>query len=307
MSERPYLKFFPADWRGDPALRMCSLAARGLWADMLCIMHEAKPRGSLLINGHKVNAKQLAQLCGASAIEVAKLLGELFLAGVYSREEDGTIFSRRMRREAAKSEVGRKHVAKRWGNKVDGAAPIEQPTSEANSPPNRSDHSLESTVYSLDKERDCRAKSPTPYPEDFENQFWKPYPRTQVMSKKEALTAWKRLSEQDRRAAIAAVPLFVAFLKSKPDHPAVHACRFLSQRRFDGFVQAVADELAAQAAVLSSYRAAADSPQLLAWEAHRKRTEGRGYPRDRDGGWTFPSEWPPGHQAEGQNHASATH
>jgi hypothetical protein len=55
------------------------------------------------------------------------------------------------------------------------------------------------------------------------------------MSKAEAWRAWQRLSPDDRAAACDALPEFKAFLKSKPDHPAVHACRFLSQRRFEGF------------------------------------------------------------------------
>lgn len=37
------------------------------------------------------------------------------------------------------------------------------------------------------------------------------------------------------------------------------------------------------------------SPQLEAWDDHRKRTEGKTYPRDKAGGWTFPTEWPPDH------------
>lgn len=75
----------------------------------------------------------------------------------------------------------------------------------------------------------------TLYPEDFENEFWKVYPRTPIMSKVQALREFEKLSEEDRKAAIAAVPRFVAWLKTQKDHPAVHACRFLSQRRFDGF------------------------------------------------------------------------
>jgi hypothetical protein len=48
----PWMKFYPADWRSDPMLRLCSLAARGLWAEMICLMHEAEPYGSLLVNGN---------------------------------------------------------------------------------------------------------------------------------------------------------------------------------------------------------------------------------------------------------------
>jgi hypothetical protein len=96
----PWLKFYPTDWRADPALRMCSLAARGLWMEMLCIMHEATPYGSLRVNGRAVTDRQLAALAGG---DVDGLLAELEDAGVFSREDDGTIFSRRMQRDAEKA------------------------------------------------------------------------------------------------------------------------------------------------------------------------------------------------------------
>ena len=96
----PWLKFFPTDWRADPALRMCSLAARGLWMEMLCVMHEAEPYGTLRVNGRAVTDRQLTALAGG---EVEALLAELEEAGVFSRESDGTIYSRRMQRDAEKA------------------------------------------------------------------------------------------------------------------------------------------------------------------------------------------------------------
>jgi hypothetical protein len=104
MSRRqPWMKWYPADWRADPALRMCSIGARGLWIEMLCVMHEADPYGSLLINGTVVSEQQLATLAGIPPRQVAALLAELRAAGVFS-EDDGIIFSRRMRRDAENAE-----------------------------------------------------------------------------------------------------------------------------------------------------------------------------------------------------------
>jgi hypothetical protein len=103
MTNRPWLKFYPGDWRADPALRMCSLAARGLWIDMLCLMHEADPRGSLLVNGKPVTPQQLASLVGVSGREVNLCLSELEAAGVFSRDNDA-VYSRRMRRDTEKAE-----------------------------------------------------------------------------------------------------------------------------------------------------------------------------------------------------------
>ena len=36
---------------GDMALQSCSVAARGLWIDMLCIAHECEPYRHLTVNG----------------------------------------------------------------------------------------------------------------------------------------------------------------------------------------------------------------------------------------------------------------
>lgn len=114
MSAQPWMKFYPQDWRGEARLRAVSLAARGLWVEMLCLMHEAKPYGHLLLNGHPVTNDQLAALAGTSPDTASSLLAELEGAGVFSRNRSGVIFSRRMRRDSATSSKQRANVAKRW-------------------------------------------------------------------------------------------------------------------------------------------------------------------------------------------------
>jgi hypothetical protein len=112
----PWMKFYPADWRADLGLRQCSLAARGLWMDMLTIMHEAEPCGSLLVNRKPITVKQLSALSAAAADEVARALDELREAGVFSVDEEGTIYSRRMRRDVAKATVDRDY-GRKGGNR----------------------------------------------------------------------------------------------------------------------------------------------------------------------------------------------
>jgi hypothetical protein len=74
------------------------------------------------------------------------------------------------------------------------------------------------------------------YPEDFE-MFWRAYPTDENMSKKEAGLEWARLSPQDKLNAQRAVPGFVAYCRKHPDYRPLHACRWLKQRRFDGFLK----------------------------------------------------------------------
>lgn len=111
----PWLKFFPTDWRSDPKLRMCGLAARGLWIEMISIMHEATPYGHLLVSGLAPTDTQLAVLVGASSDQIPALCGELEAAGVFSRTREGVIYSRRMTRVAKKSAIARKN-GKNGGN-----------------------------------------------------------------------------------------------------------------------------------------------------------------------------------------------
>lgn len=116
MSESaPWMKFYPQDWRADEKLRLCSLAARGLWIEMLALMHRSERYGQLLISGRVPTDAQLAVQVGASPDEVTAMLAELSDAGVFSRAASGAIYSRRMTRDHKKAENARKN-GKKGGN-----------------------------------------------------------------------------------------------------------------------------------------------------------------------------------------------
>lgn len=109
MSKQPWMKFYPADWRADPALRACSLGARGLWIDILTLMHEASTRGHLLINGSPASTAQLASIAGCSEADVISLMTELESAGIFSRKKNGVIFSRRMEKDENRARKNREN------------------------------------------------------------------------------------------------------------------------------------------------------------------------------------------------------
>lgn len=108
----PWVKFYTSDWRSDPALKMCSMAARGLWIEMICLMHEATPYGHLLVNGQPITDAQLATLVGTSAEQITAMLGELDAAGVFSRTRSGFIYSRKLTRMAKKAATARNNGRK---------------------------------------------------------------------------------------------------------------------------------------------------------------------------------------------------
>ncbi|TXH53366.1 MAG: hypothetical protein E6Q97_13385 [Desulfurellales bacterium] len=114
MSSKTWLKFNPKDWQSDVRLKSCSLAARGLWIEMIAIMHESPRYGHLVVGEQILDAALLSALVGATTREVSELLGHLEKAGVFTKSSDGAIYSRRMVREYQRSNVNRKNVKKRW-------------------------------------------------------------------------------------------------------------------------------------------------------------------------------------------------
>lgn len=94
--KRPAFQFYPADWRKDVELRSCSVAARGLWIDVLCIAHECEPYGHMTVNGRGMTSTQIAGQVGLTSAQCAKLMQELIDNGVARKTADGVVYSKRM-------------------------------------------------------------------------------------------------------------------------------------------------------------------------------------------------------------------
>lgn len=43
--KRPAFQFYPSDWRNNANLRRCSPAARGVWVDIMCVLHDSDEYG----------------------------------------------------------------------------------------------------------------------------------------------------------------------------------------------------------------------------------------------------------------------
>ena len=108
-------KFFWNDWQGDPCLRLCGLAAQGLWMRMLCLAAESDPIGYVKIAGRPCTAQDLVKLTGESNETVDRLLSELETNGVFSRTRGNVIYSRRMVRDSKRSAKARE-TGKLGGN-----------------------------------------------------------------------------------------------------------------------------------------------------------------------------------------------
>lgn len=182
MKRNPWMKFYPSDWRADPRLRICSLAARGLWMEMLSLMHEAEPYGHLLVSGISPTDAQIGVLAGAPSDQIPELIGELESAGVFSRTKDRVIYSRRMTRDAKKRVVSRQN-GKFGGNpsllKQTGNLPWDNPPDNMGVKPQRPEARGQRPPCSPPpgdaSKLNGSQQTPSPQVQFFE--FWQAYPR----------------------------------------------------------------------------------------------------------------------------------
>lgn len=164
----PWGKWYWQNWLSDAGLRRCSLQARGMWMDMLCVAAQHDPIGYVAVNGEALTPDDVARLCGTSSAEASTLISELERNGVFSRNGKGIIYSRRMVRDA-KAHAESMKYGRRGGN------PALNPTLNAPDNPNLASSSL----ASQGKE------------EAFE-EFWKVYPRREGANPK--APAFKKFS-----------------------------------------------------------------------------------------------------------------
>lgn len=180
------MKFYPRDWRGEQTLRSVSLAARGLWMEMLCIMHEASPYGHLVMGGRAVSNDALARTTGSSVEEVSALLIELQNAGVLSVTRKAVVYSRRMVSDRNRAEKGRKAVAKRWAQGAENPREKRQPNRSPNRSPITQKPEARSHISSSSDEKED--KSRVPRPPDVPEQTWSDF-LTMRKAKRAPLTA----------------------------------------------------------------------------------------------------------------------
>lgn len=97
----PALQFYVGDWRKDPGVQSLSYHDRGVWFEIICLMHESPRRGYLLMpNGAPMMSTSLARILGLPTPQVIKTLNRIAEAGVSDRDPDsGALINRRMVRD----------------------------------------------------------------------------------------------------------------------------------------------------------------------------------------------------------------
>ena len=108
--KKPSMQWYPGDWLKDPCVGQCSPQTRGVWVDMLSLMHENGRTGKL-----QGTYESLARVCRCSIEQFKKTITELKdtnTATVTVRNKKITIINRRMNKEYKERESNKNRQLK---------------------------------------------------------------------------------------------------------------------------------------------------------------------------------------------------
>lgn len=108
----PAIQWYPGDWRKDPGVQALDYASRGIWFEVLMLMHESEQRGRLMLNGRAMPDAAIARILGIPEADWKQTRSTLLSYGVASEDENGAFICRRMVKDEAlrqnKIQAGRK-------------------------------------------------------------------------------------------------------------------------------------------------------------------------------------------------------
>ncbi|MFN9113976.1 MAG: DUF1376 domain-containing protein [Bacteroidota bacterium] len=247
MADAPWFKFYASDFLNG--VRRLSGLERGVYITLISMMYDqGKPLSDDL--------SELAEDCGVTRRQFDAALAELVRRkkivetadGLWNERVSCEILARTERISKAKSAVEAREQKKTQQNQSPKTSLDDRPMI------NRSSIQNQKVDVEEKKERICSETAAPPpnlfavakdekpkkraeYPAEFEA-FWKDYPTQPSMSKAEAAKAWGKLSAEEIAKVLGSVPVFRAWLaKQKADYPVVHAVRYITQRRYEGYLQ----------------------------------------------------------------------
>lgn len=215
MANQPSFQFYPADWVKDANLRRCSKAEKGLWVDVICLMHESEVRGALVTSGRAWPADEIAEAVGGDKVENLRLLEALTLKGVskvaprvwpstpeadpFRHLPEGAYYNARMVRDENKRKLC-SDAGKKGGNPTLKGADKGLPKGDSKGPSKRNPTPSSSSSSSSSDPREiesARAESPKAEWWDFLVDLF----RLEILSHRDELRLFEQCQElRDRQA-----------------------------------------------------------------------------------------------------------
>jgi hypothetical protein len=118
------------------------------------------------------------------------------------------------------------------------------------------------------------------------DEFWAAYPKRK--DKIAAMRMYARALKMTTSAEILrAAKLYAGEVAGKEDRFTKYPATWLNAGSWANYSQPVITSAPV------GFYASFTSRELEAWDEYGRKTRGHGYPRDRRGGWLFPTQWPP--------------
>lgn len=111
----PAFQFYPADWKKDIKVQSLSFEERGIWFEILCLMHESEDRGKLVINKKPMDEETISRLISCELSMFKKALKRILELGVAYKDKNEIIFNKRMVNDEKIIKIRRK-CGKKGGN-----------------------------------------------------------------------------------------------------------------------------------------------------------------------------------------------
>lgn len=102
MAKQPSFQFYPGDWMKDADLSVCSIFARGLLLDLLCVCFDSKHRGMFVRHDGVTpwtDFQIVDSVRGSDRVQKLAALKELEANSVLKRNEMGILYSARIVRD----------------------------------------------------------------------------------------------------------------------------------------------------------------------------------------------------------------
>ena len=92
--KRPSFQFYPGDWQANSNLRRCTHAEKGVWLDVMCLMHDQPEYGVL-----RWPLKEIAQAVGARVVDLRALSSKGVLKGSDTHLDEPFVYTPRSGRK----------------------------------------------------------------------------------------------------------------------------------------------------------------------------------------------------------------
>jgi hypothetical protein len=204
----PSYQMYPKDWNEDAALKMCSLAAQGLWIRLINTSYDMPVKGVFRFNKEPLKAQEILIMLPGNMRSKKNAFSELIKWGVIKQMDDNSFYCKRLYKDMRLREI-RKEAGSKGGNPNLVGNLVKQnlnQTPKQNLTPAASASSSSSTsvynIYTIKQVQDAAYpvgvsdKQAQEFFDHYDSQGWVKGNGQKITNLRSALSSWKNKSYQ---------------------------------------------------------------------------------------------------------------